>query len=188
VGSHSPVSVVWWSPMRVDLPVLVREATAADAESVGEVHAEAFRVAHRDLFDADWLRSLVERRRTMWTGRMRGRVHARNTLLVAERGSDLAAFVYFGPHSDGTRDGEIFDCFAHPDVWGRGVAASMLDKAWELLRDARFRRVRLWTMAGANRARHFYEASGFTESGRTREVDFGDGRPVLEVEYLRWTG
>jgi ribosomal protein S18 acetylase RimI-like enzyme len=174
--------------MRVDSPVLVREATAADAESVGEVHAEAFRVAHRDLFDPDWLHSLVERRRTMWAGRMRGRTHARNTLLVAERGSDLAAFVYFGPHSDGTRDGEIFDCFAHPDVWGRGVAASMLDKAWELLREARFRRVRLWTMAGANRARHFYESFGFTESGRTREVDFGDGRPVLEVEYVRWTG
>jgi RimJ/RimL family protein N-acetyltransferase len=174
--------------MRVDLPVLVREATPADAESVGEVHAEAFRVAHRDLFDADWLHSLVERRRTIWTPRMRSRPHARNTLLVAERGSDLVAFVYFGPHSEGMHDGEIFDCFAHPDVWGRGVAASMLDKALELLREARFHRVRLWTIAGANRARYFYESFGFTESGRSREVDFGDGRPVLEVEYHHRTG
>ncbi|HEY7591958.1 MAG TPA: GNAT family N-acetyltransferase [Actinophytocola sp.] len=173
--------------MRVDLPVLVREATAADAESIGEVHAEAFRVAHRDLFDGDWLRELVERRRTMWVHRMSGREHARNTLLVAERGRDVAAFVYFGPHSDGTSDGEIFDCFAHPDVWGRRVAATVMDKAWELLREARFRRVRLWTMAGANRARHFYESFGFTETGQRRERDFGDGRPVLEVEYVRRT-
>lgn len=173
--------------MRVDLPVLVREATAADAESIGEVHAEAFRVAHRDLFDGDWLRELVERRRTMWAHRMNGREHARNTMLVAERGSDVAAFVYFGPHSDGTADAEIFDCFAHPDVWGRRVAATVMDKAWELLREARFRRVRLWTMAGANRARHFYESFGFTETGHRRERDFGDGRPVLEVEYARRT-
>jgi|1185.fasta_scaffold312426_1 ribosomal protein S18 acetylase RimI-like enzyme len=171
--------------MRVDLPVLVREATAADAESIGEVHAEAFRVAHRDLFERDWLASLVEHRRTMWTHRMRGREHARNTLLVAERGSAVAAFVYFGPHTEGAPDGEIFDCFAHPDVWGTRVAATVLDKAWELLREARFRRVRLWTMAGANRARHFYESFDFKETGRSRERDFGDGRPVLEIEYAR---
>ena len=171
--------------MRVDLPVLVREATSADAESIGEVHAEAFRVAHRDVFDGGWLRELVEHRRSMWTHRMRGREHARNTLLVAERGSAVAAFVYFGPHTEGAPDGEIFDCFAHPDVWGRRVAATVMDKAWEMLREARFRRVRLWTMAGANRARHFYESFDFAETGRTRERDFGDGRPVLEVEYAR---
>jgi ribosomal protein S18 acetylase RimI-like enzyme len=173
--------------MRVDLPVLVREATAADAESIGEVHAEAFRVAHRDLFEGEWLRELVERRRRMWPQRMGGRVHARNTLLVAERGDDVAAFVYFGPHPDGAPEGEIFACFAHPDVWGRGLAANVMDKAWELLREARFRRVRLWTMAGANRARHFYESFGFATTGRTRERDFGDGRPVLEIEYARRT-
>lgn len=171
--------------MRVDLPVLVREATATDAEDVGEVHAEAFRVAHRDLFEADWLRTFVEHRRQLWTRRMVGREHARNTLLVAERGSHVAAFVYFGPHSDRSPDGEVFDCFAHPDVWGRRVAATVMDKAWESLREARYRRVRLWTMAGANRARHFYESFGFTETGRTRERDFGDGRPVLEIEYQR---
>jgi len=173
--------------MRVDLPLLVREATAADAESIGEAHAEAFRVAHRDLFEQAWLRELVERRRTMWAHRLRGREHARNTLLVAQRGSAVAAFVHFGPHSDGAPDGEIFDCFAHPDVWGRGVAATVMDKAWEMLREAGFRRVRLWTLAGANRARHFYESHRFAETGRTRERDFGDGRPVLEIEYLRST-
>jgi ribosomal protein S18 acetylase RimI-like enzyme len=173
--------------MRVDLPVLVREATTADAESIGEVHAEAFRAAHRDLFEADWLHTLVEQRRHMWVHRMVGREHARNTLLVAERGNHVAAFVYFGPHNEGAPDGEILDCYAHPDVWGRRVAATVLDKAWEVLREARFRRVRLWTMAGANRARHFYASFGFTETGRTRERDFGDGRPVLEIEYRRQT-
>ncbi|HEY0450231.1 GNAT family N-acetyltransferase [Actinophytocola sp.] len=173
--------------MRVDLPLLVREATAADAESVGEVHAEAWRVAHRDLFEGHWLSSLVEQRRTMWTGRLTARAHARNTLLVAERGDRVAAFVHFGPHTDGVPDGEIFDLYAHPTVWGRGVARTLMDKAWEMLLDARYRRVRLWTMAGANRARHFYTSFGFVETGRRREHDFGDGRPVLEVEYLRRT-
>lgn len=173
--------------MMVDLPMLVREATAADAESIGEVHAAAWRVAHRDLFEGHWLRSLADRRRTMWTDLMATREHLRNTLLVAERGDRVAAFVHFGPHSDGTSDAEIFDLYAHPTAWGRGVARPLMDKAWELLLEARFRRVRLWTMAGANRARHFYTSFGFAETGHRREHDFGDGRPVLEIEYLRRT-
>jgi hypothetical protein len=62
-----------------------------------------------------------------------------------------------------------------------------MDKAWELLCEAGFRHIRLWTMAGANRGRHFYASYGFTATGRDREHDFGDGRPVLEHEYLRGT-
>ena len=172
---------------RVDAPLLVREATAADAAAIGDVHAEAWRVAHRDLVESEWLRRFVAERRELWTERMAAREFARNTLLLAVRDDRVVAFVHFGPHSDGAPDGEIFDCYAHPSVWGSGVARTLMDNAWELVRDAGFRRVRLWTMAGANRARHFYESFGFAETTRTREYDFGDGRPVLEIEYLRGT-
>ncbi len=173
------------SPMRVDLPLLVREATVADAEAIGEVHAEAWRAGHRDLFEGDWLDRLAAQRRVRWTTEMTDRRFASKTILVAERGHRVAAFVYFGPHTDGHPDGEIFDCYTHPTAWGRGVAPTLMDAAWEQLRETRFRRVRLWTMVGANRARHFYESYGFTETGRRREYDFGDGRPVLQVEYVR---
>ncbi len=172
---------------RVDAPLLVREATVADAGAIGEVHAEAWRVAHRDLVEPEWLRRLVEERRARWADLMSSREFARNTLLLAVRDDRVVAFVHFGPHSDGVPDGEIFDFYALPAVWGGGVAWTLMDKAWELLCDAGFRRVRLWTMAGANRARHFYESFGFTETRHTREHDFGDGRPVLQVEYLRRT-
>jgi RimJ/RimL family protein N-acetyltransferase len=172
---------------QVDAPLLVREATTADAAAIGDVHAEAWRVAHRDLVEPEWLRRFVAERRALWTERMAAREFARNTLLLAVRDDRVVAFVYFGPHSDGTPDGEIFDFYAHPSVWSSGVARTLLDSVSEWLRDAGFRRVRLWTMAGANRARHFYESVGFAETRRTREHDFGDGRPVLEMEYLRRT-
>lgn len=169
----------------VDAPLLVREATHDDAAAIGEVHAEAWRVAHRDLFDGRWLQRFVAERRECWGGIMTAREYGRNTLLVAERGDRVVAFTYFGPHRDGSA--EIYDLYAHPTVWGSRVAWTLMDAAWDQLKEARFRRVRAWTMAGANRARHFYESFGFTTTGRTREHDFGDGRPVLEVEYLRTT-
>lgn len=168
-------------------PLLVREATRDDAAAIGEVHAEAWRVAHRDLFDAQWLHRFVEERRTAWPDIMASRQHARNTLLLAERGDRVVAFTYFGPHPDGLPGAEILDLYAHPRAWGTGVAWTLMDAAWDHVREARFRRVRAWTMSGANRARHFYESFGFTQTHRQREHDFGDGRPVLEVEYLRTT-
>lgn len=174
-------------PRGADAPLLVREATRDDAAAVGEVHAEAWRVAYRDLFDIRWLSRFVEERRSCWEDITSSREFVRNTLLVAERGHDVVAFAYFGPHPAGVRDVEIFDLYAHPAVWGSGVAWTLMDAAWDHLVDSRIRRVRGWTMAGANRARHFYESLGFTTTNRTREHDFGDGRPVLEVEYLRAT-
>jgi RimJ/RimL family protein N-acetyltransferase len=173
--------------VRADAPLLVREATAEDAAAVGEVHAEATRVAHRDVFEGHWLRKFVEERRERWTDVMASRDFVSHTLLLAVRDDRVVAFVHFGPYPSGVREAEIFDLYAHPSVWGSGVSWTLMDKAWELLLEARYRRVHLWTMAGANRARHFYESYGFTETGRRREHDFGDGRPVLEVEYLRAT-
>lgn len=168
-------------------PLLVREATRDDAAAIGEVHAEAWRVAHRDLFDGPWLRRLVEERRHCWSEVMETRKYVRNTLLLAEQGDRVVAFTYFGPHPEGMPDAEVFALYAHPTAWGTGVAWTLMDAAWDSLKEARFRRVRAWTMLGANRARHFYESFGFTQTQRTREFDFGDSRPVLEVEYLRAT-
>jgi RimJ/RimL family protein N-acetyltransferase len=169
--------------MRVGSPLLVREASVADAEAIGEVHAEAWRAGHRDLFEREWLERLAQRRRTLWASVLGDPRYRRNTMLVVERGHRVAGFVYFGPHREGRPDAEILDCYAHPSVWGHGVAATLMDTACETLRDSGFRRVRLWTMAGANRARHFYTSLGFEETGRRREHDFGDRRPVLEIEY-----
>jgi len=170
-----------------DEPVLVREATQNDADAIGEVHAEAWRVAHRDLFESHWLRRFTDERRECWKPVMASCEFVRNTLLVAERGHHVVAFAYFGPVDYGVREGEIFDLYSHPSAWGSGVAWTLMNNAWELLVEARYRRIHLWTITGANRARGFYESFGFTRTGKTREHDFGDARPVLEVEYLRGT-
>lgn len=187
--------------MRVDVPVLLRDATVADAAAIGDVHADAWQAAYRDLFEPHWLDRFVARRRAQWPRRMAAPEFAQATLLVAVRHDRVCAFAYFGPHGltaeppavvppirprRGT--GEIYGFYAHPSVWGTGVAGALMDGALDVLHDAGYRQVRLWTLAGANRARRFYTRVGFEESGTTRERDFGDRRPVLEVEYVRPLG
>ncbi|HEV2783824.1 MAG TPA: GNAT family N-acetyltransferase [Actinophytocola sp.] len=184
--------------MRVDVPVLLRDATLSDAAAIGDVHAEAWQVAYRDLFEPQWLGRFVAKRRTQWASRMATPEFDRATMLVAVRHDRVCAFAYFGPHGltagkhtvvpsvwPRPGEGEIYGFYAHPSVWGTGVAPTLMDGAWDLLAEAGYRRVRLWTLAGANRARRFYSRFGFEESGATHERDFGDGRPVLELEYVR---
>ena len=185
--------------MRVDAPVLLRDATVADAAAVGDVHADAWRAAYRDLFESYWLERLVAMRRSRWVNRMAEPDFAKTRLLIAVRGDQIAAFAYFGPHGLGADpptvrpsgavvrpgEAEIYSCYANPSVWGTGVASTLMAGVWDQLVDAGYRKVRVWTLAGVNRASRFYLRSGFEESLALRERDFGDGRPVLEVEYLR---
>jgi GNAT superfamily N-acetyltransferase len=180
--------------MRVDVPVLLRDATDSDAASIGAVHADAWQAAYRDLFEARWLERLVVKRRTQWADRMAAPEYAKATLLVAVRGDQVSAFAYFGPLGlmadptvENAGDGEIYGFYAHPTVWGTGIAGTLLGGALDLLAEAGYSKVRLWTLAGANRARRFYTRQGFEETGATRERDFGDRRPVLELEYIRAT-
>jgi RimJ/RimL family protein N-acetyltransferase len=173
----------WEGSMRVDTLTLVREAHPDDAAVIGDVHAEAWHVAHRDLFESSFLAAQVDTRRGQWAGMLTDPQFP-GTVLVAERGHRIVAFAHFGPAEEGDRHGEILACYARPSAWGTGVSSTLLQHVLETLADARYRDVRAWTLSGANRARHFYRKSGFRESGRLREWDHGDGRPVLEREYV----
>jgi hypothetical protein len=48
-----------------------------------------------------------------------------------------------------------------------------------------FPAVHLWTLRDTPQSRRFYVKSGFAETGATRDLDFGDGRPLPQVEYER---
>lgn len=174
--------------MATRAPVLVREATPADATGIGEVHAAAWRSAYRDVFEASWLERLAAKRRDRWPDLMASAEFAPTTVLIAQRGPRIVAFIHFGSDDAGPGDppvARIHSCYATPAEWGSGVAATLLDDACQRITEAGYRLVRLRTLAGANRARRFYAREGFQETGFGREHDFGDGRPVLQVEYER---
>jgi RimJ/RimL family protein N-acetyltransferase len=169
--------------MRVDTLVLVREARADDVPAIAELYAKAWQIAYQNLFEPKFLQRMVERGRRGWTDVLDGPGFAHQQLLVAERGPRIAAFAHLAPTVE-LDAVEIKAFYAHPSAWGSGVAHTLIDGVWDALAD-RADRVSFWTLSGFNRARRFYLTCGFTETGRTRETDYGDGRPVLEREYAR---
>src|ERR1700722_10763127 len=86
---------------------IVRDAIPDDAESIGEAHAEAWRIAYDELFPRDLLAAAVDIRRRMWVGLV-GDPALGGTLLVAEEAGEVVGFIHYGPASENDEIGEVY--------------------------------------------------------------------------------
>ena len=150
---------------------------------IGEVHAEGWRVAYADVFEADWLSTAVAERRARWVDLLPRLLAAPgHHVLVAESADRVIGFVHAGPSED--RDlGEVFALYVHPEWWGRGASAPLLASGIRHLRDDGVDTIGLWTLAVPGRARSFYDKVGLVFEGKTKERDFGEGREHGLVFY-----
>lgn len=105
--------------------------------------------------------------------------------LVAERRGVVSAFAVLcrsPDHDDDPALVALLDrLYTEPAAWRRGLGRALLDAAMEELRIRRFREVTLWT-AEWNTSRGFYEATGWSPDGATREKTFA-GSTYTEVRY-----
>ena len=65
-----------------------------------------------------------------------------------------------------------------PEVWGKGIGATLIERALAEIKAAGYSVVHVWPFAENHRARRFYEKQGFHPTGQTRMGD------AVEVEYL----
>ncbi|GAA3260657.1 GNAT family N-acetyltransferase [Streptomyces lavendulae] len=160
----------------------IRRAGPADGAVLGEIHAAAWEAAYAPFFAPDFAARAVEDRRHRWHARVGG--GAETVLLASVDGRPLA-LSFFAPSPDRPGLAEIFSVYGHPDGWGSGVAAALMDATLARLREDGFARAHLWTLRGTPQSRRFYAKCGFTETGASRAHDFGDGNPLDQVEYER---
>jgi len=163
-----------------------RTATATDAAAIGDAHGEAWRVAYRPLFTEGFLDRAVEDRRLRWhhlltAGDLDG------VLLVVEHDEGgVVGFHHAGPSEETNEfDAEVYGFYLHPDHWGTGAANVLMSDGLARQRQAGAATCHLWTHAGGERARAFYERTGWRMTGRTRAHDFGDVQAAPLVEYER---
>lgn len=169
-------------PATVRVMIEVRPATPADGDVLGEIHAAAWAAAYAPFFAEDFAAQAVEDRRTRWHDLLADT--SGTVLLAAADGRPLALSRTI---PSGTRPGlaEIYSFYGHPDGWGTGVAAALMNGTLEHLRTTGFTRVHLWTLRDTAQSRRFYTKCGFAETGATATRDFGDGNPLAQVEYAR---
>jgi GNAT superfamily N-acetyltransferase len=156
------------------MPV-VRDAVPADAERIGEAHAEAWRLAYEGLFSADVLAAAVHVRRRMWVGLV-GDPALGGKLLVAEEARGVVGFIHFGPASENDEVGELYGFYVHPSSWGTGDAQALIDAAVSSLAQT-FDRAILWT--------HVDAGNKWQETGLSHARGRFDQQPPLTMNQRR---
>jgi RimJ/RimL family protein N-acetyltransferase len=165
-------------------PKSVRHPTPGDAKEVGDAHASAWEEGYSTLFDSNDLVELLGVRRTMWVRILTDPEFDLESMLVVERQGQVVGYSHFGSNDEDETQGEVLGFYAHLRVWGTGVSSEMMVATLAELRARSLRPVIVWTHADADRARAFYEKSGFVLTGRKRISTLNPGAiDVPEVEY-----
>ncbi|RBQ17903.1 GNAT family N-acetyltransferase [Spongiactinospora rosea] len=162
--------------------ITVRPAGPGDGDVLGEIHAVSWGVSHGPFCAPGVAAAGVEERRGKWHGVV---AEGGEGILLACLNGRVGAFARFGGSTSRAGVAEIHTFFAHPDVWGKGVARVLLMAVLERARDAGYGEVHLWTLRDSAQARRFYAKNGFAETGRTHDHDFGEGPLLALVELER---
>lgn len=167
----------------------VREAVAADADAICDVHVAAWRAAYRGIFPDAVLdaRHFEREQRARWRA---WKLPAGSEVMVVTHDGRVVGFAALGPEREpddplGMPRGEVYACYVHPDHWGSGAAEVLLAEAERRLAARRFTRAVLWVLADNPRARAFYHRCGWSWTGETGWFDQVGDELVEMVEYAR---
>lgn len=161
-------------------PLILRAARPADAVALGVVQAATWHAAYRNLLSEPALAAVTPAREAR---RLARRIE-RSGVVIAEVAGAVIGYVAFGPGRDCDRtDGEIEALYVLPALQGRGIGRGLIEAALLHLATQGLEPGYLWVLANNERARGFYERSGFRVDGKTRAWSC---RTTPAVPYLRY--
>ncbi len=170
---------------------MIRPACAADAAAVAAVRAVTWRKAYAGLIAPDILARVTAPDAAPFDPPP----YRRTLVAVGGPGEAVTGFASYGPErsvlppsaspspaaspadppavfpsrlgADGQacRTGELYALYVAPVAWSAGVGRALLEAATTALRDAGYRRMVLWVLAGNTRARRFYARAGLDPDG-----------------------
>ena len=152
----------------------IRTATVEDARAIAEIHVASWRWAYRGDMPEAFLKELdVDEREMRW----RDKIQEAGTTVLVGTPDDVGpvGFSSSGPsRDDDARDGvgELYAIYLLQEATGTGLGRALLESSSAVLRDAGYRRVTAWVLESNERARTFYERTGWAWDGSRSEHRF----------------
>ena len=165
------------------MPIIIREATSADALGVATVHVLSWRAAYRGIIPDDYLDNLnIAQRAERFVKdfvEYKGITH----YYVAENDGAIIGNLAIGicRDEDKPQTGEVIGIYFLQEYWGFGYGKNLMDFAIEKLSELGYRNICLWVLEENVRAKRFYEKYGFTPDGAKKEI-FKE-KPLVVVRY-----
>ncbi|MEV6578631.1 GNAT family N-acetyltransferase [Streptomyces sp. NPDC051582] len=159
---------------------------AADIEAVSTIRVRGWQAAYAGIVPRTHLDAMTVEddagRRRQWFSRP-GRT-SRDLVALGDRGP--VGWICFGPCRSEMpapeRVGEVYALYITPDLLGRGIGRTLLGEAHAQMGGQGFEASALWVLSDNQRARRFYERSGYRADGAVRD-DVYDGITLTELRY-----
>jgi RimJ/RimL family protein N-acetyltransferase len=160
--------------------ITVRKAIPDDAAVIAEIICQSWKVAYSDFLPVETIMkhtniaNRTEKFKSILSTNNGWNIH------LAVKDNNARGTISYGenPESD---CGEIYFCYAKPEMWGLGVGYKMMKFVLENLKQQGFHEVVLYVFEENNLARKLYERQGFTTDG----VVISGNHGATEVKYRR---
>lgn len=163
-------------------PLTIRRAQSGDAEIVGRIHVESWKVAYRGIMPDDVIaRTDLTYRTAFWAERIADENWP--VFLLEENGEPVAFCQMIATRDaddDPTRVGHITSLHVLPHLRGKGYGHQLIAHVFAEFRRRGFGEVTLWVLEENRNARDFYEKCGFAADGGRQKYR---GTDVPEVRY-----
>jgi GNAT superfamily N-acetyltransferase len=161
--------------------VVIRLATAADAEAIERIRIRGWQQAYRHIFDP----AELDRLEPDWTRFEHELEHPPpgRATFVAELGGCVIGFALVGPSRDERNLGELYAIYVDPDSWSLGAGHRLIRRAEQQLA-VEYREATLWVLEENVRARVFYERGGWRPDG-ARTLFERPGFAAPEIRYRK---
>lgn len=162
----------------------VRRAATHDADAIGRIQVESWRVAYTGLLPEETIAAFdLDARQALWREGLAREPRPGSATFVAVVEDDVVGFATVGAAHSEDGVGELYAIYVHPTGWGRGAGQALIAHAEESLRSSGFAEALLWVLDGNARAERFYRAAGWERDGRKDDVF--QGASVVEHRYRK---
>lgn len=170
-------------------PIIVREATFADARGIARVHVDSWRTSYRGIVPDDYLAQLSYDQRAQQWNRTLDDPNRATCVYVADDGGEIVGFASGGANRsrDLPFDAELYAIYLRESYQRRGLGARLTRVVGEWLHAQGHRSLLVWVLAD-NPARRFYESLGGQliheqpfELGGTTLIEAGYGWNELDA-------
>ncbi|WP_306368927.1 GNAT family N-acetyltransferase [Nocardiopsis sp. CC223A] len=174
------------------VPPRIRRAVPADAPAIAAVHVASWHAAYHGLIAREHLANLdADRLAGIWARRLGGALTLPGAgCLVAEGPDGVVAYSGFVPGTDpDDADRTVADLetfYSLPGVWGTGVNRRLWEETLAAMTAGGTGHGVLWVLEGNARARRFYTATGWRDTGAVTPTPIlGGALTVPAVLYRR---
>ena len=163
------------NPNRTREPLTIRSARVGDAVDIARIYIDSWNAGFGELMPHRTVTTeLIER----WRQDLAQPVPHR--WWVAEQEGSIVGLAGIGPSRDPVAPqlGELDTIAVDPRCWRTGIGRALMSLAFRYLAADGYREAILWTVAGYERGKAFYEAMGWSLDGGVRD----EGR---QIRYRR---